>query len=250
VTAGGAKPLLQDVRIKAVPVGFLGCLATMLVVALVLGILTWLLTSKGTLLRRFLVGRDNRYSKSKFQIAIWFATVMVTYIGTLYLRWWASVPSLVGGVEIPQNLLLLSGISALSFATAKGIAQHKANQDTGAAARTNAQAPVFPSDLVSDDGGQPDLGDFQMVVVTIVAVGVYLVQIFSFLHLLELKAQVSLPDVDPTLLGIFGISHGAYLTKKAVSGDDGVQPKVGLATGQQGFAPQAAPGAGGPPGPV
>ena len=42
----------------------------------------------------------------------------------------------------------------------------------------------------------------------------------SFFAVLDLCAQVQVPDVDPTLLGIFGISHGAYLTKKFVGGDN------------------------------
>ncbi|PYQ64806.1 MAG: hypothetical protein DMF53_06675 [Acidobacteria bacterium] len=38
------------------------------------------------------VGRDNRYSKSKFQIAIWFAIVIIAYVSTLWLRWWGCAP--------------------------------------------------------------------------------------------------------------------------------------------------------------
>ena len=82
-----------------------------------------------------------------------------------------------------------------------------------------------------------------MVVITLVTVGVYVVQIFDFLGLLQMTAQVSMPDVAPTLLGIFGISHGAYLTKKAVSGDEGA------AGGPNAAAVAAAAAAGNPPPP-
>jgi hypothetical protein len=238
---------MQDVEVQKESVAFLRILVTLLLLAALLWIIAWLAvrgTSYG--IARFLVGRDNRYSKSKFQIAIWFATVIVAYLATLYLRWWTSVPSLIGGVDIPQNLLLLSGISALSFGTAKGIAQGKENRAAAAGvdAKPTADRPRFPTDLVSDDSGQPDLGDFQMVVITLIAVGIYVVQIVDFLSLLHMTAQVSLPDVDPTLLGIFGISHGAYLTKKAVSGDDGA-----AAGGQNVAAANAAAAAGNPPPP-
>ncbi len=232
---------MQDVEIQKQSVPFLRILTTLFVVAALLWIIAWIcLRGTGYGMARFLVGRDNRYSKSKFQIAIWFWTVIVAYLGTLYLRWWASVPSLIGGVDIPQNLLLLSGISALSFATAKGITQGKENR-AATAAKPPADRPRFPTDLVCDDSGQPDLGDFQMVVITLVAVGVYLVQTFDFLSLLHMTAQVSLPDVDPTLLGIFGISHGTYLTKKAVSGDEG-----GGGGGQNAPAANQQPAAPGP----
>lgn len=222
VTASGGT--IQDVEVQKESVSFLRILVTLLVVAALLWIIAWFaIRGTGYGMGRFLVGRDNRYSKSKFQIAIWFWTVIVAYLATLYLRWWAGVPSLIAGIDIPENLLLLSGISALSFGTAKGIAQGKENRAAaaGVQAKPPATQPRFPTDLVCDDSGQPDLGDFQMVVITLVAVGVYAVQIFDFLGLLQMTSQVSMPDVDPTLLGIFGISHGAYLTKKAVSGDDG-----------------------------
>lgn len=236
---------MQDVEFQKESISFLPILVTLLVVAVLLWLIAWLaIRGTGYGIARFLVGRDNRYSKSKFQVAIWFWTVIVAYLATLYLRWWASVPSLIGGVDIPQNLLLLSGISALSFGTAKGIAQGKENRAAaaGVQAKPPADQPRFPTDLVCDDSGQPDLGDFQMVVITLVAVGVYVVQIFDFLGLLQMTAQVSMPDVDPTLLGIFGISHGAYLTKKAVSGDDGA-----AAGGQNAAGVAAAAAAGNPP---
>lgn len=242
VTASGTT--MTDIEVQKESVPFLGILVTLLVVAALLWLIAWLaIRGTGYGIARFLVGYDNRYSKSKFQIAIWFWTVIVAYLASLYLRWWAGVPSLIGGVDIPENLLLLSGISALSFATAKGITQGKENRAAAAAAITPkppADKPRFPSDLVSDDSGQPDLGDFQMVVITLVAVGVYVVQIFDFLSLLQMTAQVSMPDVDPTLLGIFGISHGAYLTKKAVSGDEGAAGSVNEAPAA--VAPPAASG--------
>lgn len=237
VTANGAT--LTQVKTQKVPVGLRRRLAMFLGVALALGILAGILLWRGQGFSRFLVGRDNRYSKSKFQIAIWFAIVIIAYVSTLVLRWWASLPSLVGGVTIPDNLLLLSGISALSFGTAKAITQSKQN-DPAATPKKAALAPSFPSDLVNDDGDQPDLGDFQMVVISIMAVGIYFVQVISFLGVLDLKAHIQLPDVDSTLLSIFGISHGAYVVKKAASKDDGVPAKGGAAGG----------GPAGPPGPV
>jgi hypothetical protein len=55
-----------------------------------------------------------------------------------------------------------------------------------------------------------------MIIVTLVAVGMYVVMILHFLGLMELRAATSLPDVDTTILASFGLGQGAYLTKKAV----------------------------------
>jgi hypothetical protein len=70
--------------------------------------------------------------------------------------------------------------------------------------------------LTHNDLGQFDLGDFQMLIMTFLAVGTFLALIFHFLGSLEARTVVNLPDVDTTILASFGLGHGAYLTKKAV----------------------------------
>jgi len=68
---------------------------------------------------------------------------------------------------------------------------------------------------VQNDVGGFDFGDFQMIVVTLVAVGMYLMLIFHFLGSIEFLRTTSLPDVDTTILAGFGLDQGAYLAKKA-----------------------------------
>jgi hypothetical protein len=82
----------------------------------------------------------------------------------------------------------------------------------------NAQTPgqeSFFADLVQNDIGGFDFGDFQMLVVTFVAVVMYLVPIFHFLGSIEFLKTTSLPDVNTTILAGFGLGQGAYLMKKA-----------------------------------
>jgi hypothetical protein len=179
---------------------------------------------------KLMVGKDNRYSNSQFQITVWFFVLISTYIATLWLRVWFAGCEFVGGVNIPENLLLLSGMSVLTFGGAKAIttskvaaAQAAGNADPKSAA--NAQ-PNFLRDLTHSDGDlnapdpakrpQLDFGDFQMFVITLIAVGTYLVLVFRFLGSIETSKVVSLPDVDTTILAAFGLGQGAYLTKKAV----------------------------------
>ena len=221
-----------------------------------------------------IIGEDGRYSNSKFQVFTWFSVLIVTYVTTAWLRGHDCGVDFAGGISIPQNLLLLSGLSAFTFAAAKGITQNKVNAANAAAAAnagdvnadsasgesvsgesvsgenasggaspptkdsakkdksqtkdgttkdkspTNpaADAPHFLSDLLRDDNNNVDLGDFQMLVVTMLAVAVYLVQVYGWLGTLEYHAMVTLPDVDTTILAAFGLGHGAYLVKK-YSGD-------------------------------
>ena len=65
-----------------------------------------------------------------------------------------------------------------------------------------------------DDLGNPDIGDYQMVAVTVIAVGVYVTQILGFLGSIQLLHHVTVPDVDSTILATFGLGQGAYLVKK------------------------------------
>jgi hypothetical protein len=241
--------------------------------------------------RQFLIGKDKRYSNSQVQLALWFTTVATAYGAAviLRLRWDGGF---VGGVDVPSNLLTLTGLSGLSFggakvitaqkvaaakdkadaeakaaaeakdaAEAKSAAEAKAADDakTAAAAAspsdkpaaeakaadaaktayeakelTKAKAadadkagkkakaepkpdgvPNFWKDLVQNDKGEADLGDFQMILVTVAAVVVYGLSIFHFLGALPISTVISLPDVDTTLLSGFGVGQGAYLIKKA-----------------------------------
>jgi hypothetical protein len=71
--------------------------------------------------------------------------------------------------------------------------------------------------LFQDDSGRADLGDTQMILITLIAIGTYVVTSFHQLGNLEIAQQVSLPDIDSYLLASFGIGQGAYLAKKAAS---------------------------------
>lgn len=53
-----------------------------------------------------------------------------------------------------------------------------------------------------------------MLVVTLLAVFVYLFQVYCFLGAMECIKVVQIPDVDTTILAFFGLGQGAYLTKK------------------------------------
>jgi hypothetical protein len=55
-----------------------------------------------------------------------------------------------------------------------------------------------------------------MVVVTLLAIGVYLALVWSFLGSMPKTVVIGLPDVDSTILTTFGLGQCAYLAKKAV----------------------------------
>jgi len=174
---------------------------------------------------QLIIGADNRYSNSKFQIALWFWVLISTYAATFWLRLWFGGAECTDTISIPTNLLMLSGMSALTFGGAAGITVQKAASGPGV--KTTAAQPNFIFDLTHDDGVPAanggaavpprfDFGDFQMLVITLIAVATYLVLVFNFLGTLQKVTAVALPDVDTTVLASFGLGQGAYLAKKAV----------------------------------
>lgn len=173
----------------------------------------------------FLIGTDNRYSNSKCQLALWFGVVTTVYMATVGLRIWLLGWDFIGGVGLTQNLVVLTGLSAFTFGGAKAITVKKVN-DAANAGKEPVKRPAakanFPADLVQNDGlqGQPpqmDIGDLQMILVTLAAVIIFLLSAFHFLENLQFAQTVTLPDVDTTLLSGFGLGQGAYLIKKAAS---------------------------------
>jgi len=182
----------------------------------------------------FVIGADNRYSNSKFQIAMWFWLLLTTYLSAICLRVLGPGWSFFGSVNIPQNLLLISGLSAITYGGAKAITQAKVDAATAAGVadpKPAAVKPNFFADLVENDGtavpsaggGVPalntavrsfDFGDFQMLVVTFLALIMYLLAAYHFLGQIQFAASVTLPDVDTTILSAFGLGQGAYLVKK------------------------------------
>jgi hypothetical protein len=198
---------------------------------------------------KFIVGEDNRYSNSKLQVALWFWVLLSSYLAVIVLRGIYAGWDFFGRVSIPQNLLILSGLSALTYGGAKAITTAKVNAAASSAAAAAQAAAVvaalppnpavavapavivanpldpkkskppgkesFFQDLLQNDIGQFDFGDFQMLVVTFIAVGMYLTLFFHFLGSIQFQSTASLPDLDSTVLASFGLGQGAYLTKKA-----------------------------------
>lgn len=173
------------------------------------------------------IGEDNRYSNSKFQMAIWFSTVLSVYLGGVLLRASVLGPASMGVVAIPEKVLALSGLSALTFGGAKQIVTRRIRQ-VGEATLVKPfprRGSRFPADLVNDDSGhRPDLGDVQMIVVTLIAVAMYWVQGWQWLTAGALADAPTLPDIDGTLLGAFGLGQGAYLAKKMAGDSAGSSP--------------------------
>jgi hypothetical protein len=167
---------------------------------------------------KFLIGVDNRYSNSQCQLVLWFGAVATMYLGTVALRARYLGLDYLGGVGITENLVALTGLSALSFGGAKAITGTKVD-NAAQAGLPPVKAPAARANLLTDlftnDHNQADLGDFQMILITVVAVLMFGISAFHSTQFLLLSHSITLPDIDSTMLAGFGIGQGAYLAKKA-----------------------------------
>ena len=157
-------------------------------------------------------GADNRLSTSKFQFFLWTLTALFAY-ASLYAARIGTGNAVSPGPDIPGNLLLAMGFSIASAVAAKGITVNQLNNGTGTKDHINPD-DARSGDLVKDDSGAIDLTKIQVIGWTIIAIGAYLASVARTIH--DINNFKSLPDIDPALMVLMGLGHGAYLGKKLI----------------------------------
>jgi hypothetical protein len=163
------------------------------------------------------MGEDSRPSTSKFQMLVWTAAIVFAFLAIYQIRFSAGYTDELPGM--PANLLIVMGISVVTTVSAKSIAIKSAANDTPAPAGAAPPAPGR-SGIFCDDSGLPDLGKVQLVLWTVIAVGIFLAEVFARIHNPILPsaggtvASLGLPDIGQTLMVLTGLGHGAYLGKK------------------------------------
>ncbi len=159
-------------------------------------------------------GADGRPSTSKFQWTIWTAVVLFSYSAIYFARarngFWDALP------DVPPNILIVMGFSTTTMVVAKGITtQYVANGRVVKPAGNQGG-------LLSDDTGQSDLSKVQLVMWTLLAIGIYLAIVVKQVSAVAAGSSVQgsnvgLPDIDASLMVLMGLAHGGYLGKKLVT---------------------------------
>lgn len=160
------------------------------------------------------IGLDNRTSTSKLQAVLWTYAIL-----------WALVSVLAGaGIEDfntalstdvrEEYLLLLGGPFAIAIG-AKAITTHRVSRDPGAKTPKRQEdtgtVAARVAEVVTDDDGSVDLGDFQYLAFTVLTLTYFA---WAFID----SPSEGLPPVPGTLLVLMGVSQGAYLGKKGFAG--------------------------------
>jgi hypothetical protein len=157
------------------------------------------------LLRGLVMGADNRLSTSKTVACAWTFAIFFGLLALLIARW-AGDPTgwkvLTDTGLQEEYLLLLGGPYAAAV-----LAKYQASND-----ETKTTAPpgtASAKDLIANDAGQTDLGDFQYVLFNVLALLWYVGELIP--HLRD-----GMPDLPPLLSGLALTSAGGYSAKKLV----------------------------------
>ena len=167
-------------------------------------------TVRTSLLRSLVVGKDNRTSTSKVVVFAWTFAIVFGLASLIIAKWLGSsagYDKLIANGLQEQYLLFLGGpYAAAVLAKYKAVADAQGDAGKSVAPVGNAS----PRQLVADDSGDGDLGDFQYVLFNVVALGWYLGTFVP--HLMS-----GLPQVPDLLAGLALTSAGGYSAKKLIS---------------------------------
>jgi hypothetical protein len=168
---------------------------------------------KHFILLRVLLDKNGHASLSTFQLLMWTLLISFLYVTLWFLQ--LRDGSTQAPPAIPEGLMALMGISVGVPIVSKGISEYKKLK-----ARSEGKVysePRYASMLEED--GQPSLLRFQMFLWTIAAVVIYFWLFITAVFSAGPEAvSVGLPDIDPTLLFLMGLSQAGYLGSAAYAG--------------------------------
>ena len=175
-------------------------------------------------------GYDMDPSLSVFQFLLWTFGLMFAFIGVYLIRIFAGVSDTPQG-PLPVYLLSIAGISVASPIVSSLISSFRYNSvqfyegdkppiqlsepqinDKEGLLQTRSKPSL--GEMLRENG-KPTLSRFQMFAWTWIGIGIYLVVLFSkVLEMSQSVQSLSVPDVDPTLVVLMGLSQVAFLGLK------------------------------------
>jgi hypothetical protein len=158
-------------------------------------------------------GADGRPSTSKLQFWLWTIVVLFSYVAIYAARVKAGHFDAIS--DLPANVLIALGLSIFTATAAKGITvSYLQSGDVVKPPATSRTSGA--SQVLREDDGSLDLSKIQMLAWTVIAIGIYLINVGA-----QIKhgPYDKLPDIDAALMVLMGLGQGAYLGKKLVTTD-------------------------------
>jgi hypothetical protein len=166
---------------------------------------------------KVICGADGRPSTSKLQFWMWTVVALFAYVAYYSARVNYGHTEPIG--SLPQSLLIAMGLSVVTVTAAKGITM--SNLQNGSLVKPPATPETSGAgQILKDDSGALDLSKIQMLAWTVIAIGVYLINLVKAVEgvgALKPGDTVTLPDIDAALMVLMGLGQGAYLGKKLVT---------------------------------
>jgi hypothetical protein len=206
--------------------------STLIAIAFVFGIwiLNRIIIGRKTSILGYFTGQDGRASTSKFQFFVFTFAFVFSFV-LLHTYCWFVAKHFILIETIPPNVMLAMGFSSITFVGAKAITTTQISSG-----KLDKGAPTKDSwtFLVSDDNGDLDLSKFQMLIWTLIAVIIFIINAYQIIDCIHGMGVVDgkkyldkydpsathpyqlLPDISGALMVLMGLGQGAYLGKKLV----------------------------------
>jgi len=159
-----------------------------------------------------LIDDRGRFSLSQFQMVLWTIIVLSLLIGVFIAR--VSVPGNPLNIDIPDELLIVMGISIGSAASATAI---KAGKDMDSVSIIGRGKPKFSQVFLEEEGKTEAVSvtKFQNFWLTLILVAAYVVTAARAVHAASVATDpFPLPGFNDTFLILLGASHAGYLAGK------------------------------------
>jgi hypothetical protein len=161
---------------------------------------------------------DGYPSLARFQFLVWTLVILFGILSINIIRLNPSDQN-QANFSLQPGLLALMGISVAVTPTSAYISKLKYGEPSGKKLETQdlieeRKKKKFASMLF--EGGRPSLTRFQMFSWTVISVSIYCAQLFST-FLTWSPSEIVMPDVDPVMVMLMGLSQVAYVGGKWVS---------------------------------
>ncbi|WP_179372142.1 IPT/TIG domain-containing protein [Nitrosopumilus ureiphilus] len=160
--------------------------------------------------------RDWYPSLAILQFFAWTMVIIFAFFGVYLIRVFHGISE--PPTEIPLSLLALMGISVAVPVVSGGVSSIKYKTTDSKKVKETGKGARFSSML--QEKGKPTLTRFQMFGWTWIGIVIYLIILFSNVSDTANNGnfeELILPDIDPTLVVLMGMSQGAYLGGKIVT---------------------------------
>lgn len=244
----------DDFKVIKIPIGSNLILSTPIIYGISILAVVLIIVSIRTILKRDpakpsftdIIRESDWYpSLSRFQFLIWTCIILFAFFAVYLIRLSNGVMEPMS--SIPENLLVLMGISIISPVAGAALSSKYTTDSPPSSKPTNDEMKKRGFYTMLEENGKPSLTRVQMFSWTWIAVAVYLILFFSSVNSVtsdyvlhksscddsynviknnstasvEKKYRcmydLNVPNVDETFVVLMGLSQGAYLGGKFVS---------------------------------